>query len=138
MSTKYNNSNQTDTPGVVRDLVDEQMLHLQDGERLWQIHIFRSAAGRATHLEHRIYTKLKTDGHLALVTFAVHTPEAGQSARSGIARVADLTPGALDHLIHAIRQETRFGSDEYVEVDMSHLATLPDQLAHLREVLGEA
>ena len=138
MSTKDSKTSQAGTPDVLRDLIDDGMLHLQEGERLWKIHIFHSAAGRGTHLEHRIYTKLKADGHLALVTFAVHTPVVGRSARSGVARVADLTPGALDHLIDAIRQETRVGSDEYVEVDVSHLATLPDQLAHLRQLLGDA
>jgi hypothetical protein len=105
------------------------LLHLAPGERLWKLYIFRPAAGRAKRLEHRIYTKLKPDGRLALVTFAIHTPLPGQCARSSIARVADLSVDNLSQIIQAIRRQT--GADECEELDLSEVATLEEQLAQI-------
>jgi hypothetical protein len=117
---------------VIRDLTAEQLLPLDDGERLWKLYIFRPASGRATGLEHRIYTKIKPGGNLALVTFAVHTPAAGRAARSGIARVPDMSPDALDHIIDAIRRETQTAADEYAEIDLTRLPSWDEQLAYLQ------
>src|SRR5512136_2680452 len=85
-------------PEVPADLLRDNLLHIEPGDRLWKLYCFWSAEGRATQLRHRIYTKLKTDGRLALVTFAVHTPVAGRSARSNIVRVPDLPIEALDRI----------------------------------------
>jgi hypothetical protein len=52
-----------------------------------------------------------------LVTFVVHTPVAGRSTRSGIARVPDLSTGDLDRIIAAIRCQT--AGDECEELDLS-------------------
>lgn len=106
------------------------MLRLAPGERLWKLYCFRAAGGQATQLRHRIYTKIKTDGRLALVTFAVHTPLAGRSVRSNIARVPDLPAEALDRLIAAILAQTG-AAEGFEEIDLSQLPDLDAQLAQI-------
>jgi hypothetical protein len=123
-------------PEVVRDLLVERLLPLEEGDRLWKLYIFSPAGGRATHLQHRIYSKVKPDGHLAIVTFAVHSPVEGQAARSAIARVPDLKADALEHIIETIRRETQVGPDEDLEIDVSHLKSVSEQLAYVRERLA--
>jgi hypothetical protein len=118
---------------MLRDLTEDSLIEFGPGERLWKLFCFRPAAGQATRLEHRIYTKVKPDSHLGLVTFAVHSPVPGKPVRSGIARVADLPPEALDRIIHAIREETHVGPEEDAEIDLSSIASLDEQLAYLRE-----
>ena len=58
---------------ILDDLNVHNLLSLGPGERLWKLYCFRTV-GHATGLRHRIYTKQKADGRLALVTFAVHNP----------------------------------------------------------------
>jgi hypothetical protein len=118
-------------PEVRADLLGDNLLHIEPGERLWKLYCFWSAEGRATQLRHRIYTKLKTDGHLALVTFAVHTPVEGRSVRSNIVRVPDLPPQALDRIISAITAQTHTPSKEIDELDLSEIVTLEEQLRQI-------
>jgi hypothetical protein len=118
-------------PEVRADLLDENLLHIEPGERLWKLYCFWAAEGRATQLRHRIYTKLKVDGRLALVTFAVHTPVAGRLARSNIVRVPDLPVEALDRIISAIMAQTHTPSEEIDELDLSEIATLEEQLRQI-------
>jgi hypothetical protein len=118
-------------PEVRADLLGDNLLHIEPGERLWKLYCFWSAEGRATQLRHRIYTKLKTDGHLALVTFAVHTPVEGRSVRSNIVRVPDLPPQALDRIISAITAQTHTPSEEIDELDLSEITTLEEQFRQL-------
>ena len=118
-------------PEVRADLVDENLLRLEPNERLWKLYCFWSAEGRTTQLRHRIYTKVKRDGRLALVTFAVHTPVAGRSVRSNIVRVPDLPIEALDRIIGAIVAQTRSGPDEIDEFDLSSMTTLEEQLQRI-------
>ncbi|OQA39951.1 MAG: hypothetical protein BWY52_02988 [Chloroflexi bacterium ADurb.Bin325] len=125
---------------VIDDLVADDLLELRAGERLWKLYCFREA-GHATGLRHRIYTKRKADGRLALVTFAQHNPPheprgdgngappEPSSVRSGIARVADLSVADLDRLIAAVRQQ--MAADACEELDLSDCATLDAQLARL-------
>ncbi len=122
------------TQDLLADLSASGPVQLQPGERLWKVYVFRPATGRATHLEHRIYSKLKPNDHLALVTFAAHRPNGGPSIRSGIARVPDLSREDLGRIIDSILRETRATEDEYDEVDLSHLATLPEQLEYLSQL----
>jgi hypothetical protein len=124
-------------PEVVRDLLVEQLLPFEEGDRLWKLYVFSPASGRATHLQHRIYSKVKPDGRLAMVTFAVHSPVEGLSTRSAIAHVPDLRAEALDHVIETIRRETQVGPDEYLEIDVSHLKSVSEQLAYVREQLAD-
>jgi hypothetical protein len=119
---------------VLADLTADGPVHLEPDERLWKLYIFRPASGRATHLEHRIYSMLKPDGQLALVTFAVHRPNGGPSVRSGIARVPDLTQTHLNLIIDKIRQQSHADDYDYDEVDLSHLSTLSEQLAYLQQL----
>jgi len=116
---------------ALADLTRDDLLALGPGERLWKLYCFHATSGGATHLEHRIYAKLKADGRLALVTFAVYTSAGGESTRSGLARVPDLTVAALDQIIEAIRRETSPAPGEYEEVDLSALQTLDEQLNEL-------
>jgi hypothetical protein len=118
---------------LLADLSSSGPVHLEPDERLWKVYIFRPSTGRATHLEHRIYSKLKPGGHLALVTFAAHRPNGGPPVRSGVARVLDLSREDLGHIIDSIRRQTNAAEDEYHEVDLSHLATWPDQLEYLSQ-----
>jgi len=118
-------------PEVRADLLGDNLLHIEPGERLWKLYCFWSAEGRATQLRHRIYTKLKTDGRLALVTFAVHTPVAGRSVRSNIVRVPDLPAEALDRIISAITAQTHTPSEEIDELDLSAIDSLEEQLRQL-------
>ena len=113
------------------DLLGDNLLHIEPGERLWKLYRFWAAEGRSTQLRHRIYTKLKTDGRLALVTFAVHTPVAGRSVRSNIVRVPDLPVEALDRIIAAITAQTHTPSEEIDELDLSEITTLKEQFRQL-------
>ena len=119
---------------VLADLSANGPVRLEPDERLWKLYIFRPAAGRATRLEHRIYTKLKASGELALVTFAVHHPQADLVVRSGVAHVPALTRADLDRIIETIRRQTGADNDEYEEVDLSHLGTLSQQLEYLTQL----
>jgi hypothetical protein len=122
---------------ILNDLVTNDLLELQDGERLWKLYCFREA-GHATGLRHWIYTKRKADGRLALITFAVHNPihepDGEQNGappepppvRSSIARVPDLSVADLDRLIAAMRQQMNSNACE--ELDLSHCTTLEAQL----------
>jgi len=118
-------------PEVRADLLGDNLLHIEPGERLWKLYCFWAAEGRSTQLRHRIYTKLKTDGRLALVTFAVHTPVAGRSVRSNIVRVPDLPVEALDRIIAAITAQTHTPSEEIDELDLSEITTLKEQFRQL-------
>ncbi len=124
---------------ILADL-DDDLLDLQPGERLWKLYCFRTA-DHATGLRHRIYTKRKPNGRLALITFAVHNPPdarnganghpAPKAVRSGIARVPDLSVEDLDRIIVAIRRQIQATPETCEEVDLSHFATLQDQIAWL-------
>jgi len=124
-------------PEILSDLINQDLLGLQQGERLWKLYCFHET-GNPTGLRHRIYTKEKTDGRLALITFAVHNPqlESGDegvecpAVRSALARVADLSQGDLDRLIRAMRNQA--DSDAYEEIDLSAHADLNAQLVWLR------
>ncbi|MGC8779286.1 MAG: hypothetical protein ACP5UQ_00285 [Anaerolineae bacterium] len=112
---------------VLNDLLDDDLLQLQEDERLWKLYCFRSAEGQSTQLRHRIYTKIKPNGRLALITFAVHTPIAGRSVRSNIARVPDLPAEMLDRIIQAIVGQAHIAPDGFELLDLSGLPTLAEQ-----------
>lgn len=114
-------------PEVLNDLLDDDLLQLQKDERLWKLYCFRSAEGQSTQLRHRIYTKIKPNGRLALVTFAVHTPVAGRSVRSNIARVPDLPAEMLDRIIQAILAQAHIAPDGFELLDLSDVPTLAEQ-----------
>jgi hypothetical protein len=60
----------TTTQPAGNNLIAElDLLQLGPGERPWKLYCFRPAAGRATHLEHRIYTKLKAGDDRRLLSF---------------------------------------------------------------------
>ncbi len=133
-----------DCPGaqeILADL-DDDLLDLQPGERLWKLYCFRTT-GHATGLRHRIYTKRKVNGRLALITFAVHNPPsardganghpASRAVRSGIARVPDLTAEDLDRIISAIRRQVQADSETCEEIDLTRFTTLQEQIAWLEE-----
>jgi hypothetical protein len=128
-----------DANEIIRDLRDEDLLELAAGERLWKLYCFR-APGHATELRHRIYTKRKADGRLALITFAAHNPPATEdngeeigprAVRSALARVPDLGIADLDRLIAAMLAQS--GSEACEETDLSHLQSLAAQWAWLSE-----
>jgi hypothetical protein len=118
---------------VLADLSPSGPVHVGPDERLWKLHIFRPATGRATHLEHRIYSKRKASGKLALVTFATHRPLDGQTVRSGVAQVPELSEQDLEKIIESIKKQTG-GADECFEIDLSHLSTWPEQLEYIRQL----
>jgi hypothetical protein len=118
---------------IISDLREEDLLDLEAGERLWKLYCFR-APGHATELRHRIYTKMKIDGRLAMVTFAAHNPwnveENGEGSgprpvRSALARVPDLSPADLDRLITALRAQSDQEACE--EIDLSELRPVEQQ-----------
>ena len=114
------------------DVIEAGLLRLEPDERLWKLWVFRPAAGRATRLEHRIYSKRKPDGNLAMITFAVHAPTSEQAAASNIARVPEIAPQDLERIIASMRQQTQDDGDDFEEIDLSGMATLDEQLAYLR------
>ncbi len=123
-------------PGeILADLVDADLLELQPGERLWKLFCFRDV-DHPTGLRHRIYTKEKAGGRLAMLTFAVHNPpreddgEDEMPVRSALARVPDLSAADLDRLIVAMRAQA--GSNACEELDLSGHGRLDDQIAELR------
>lgn len=130
---------------VLSDLSEQDLLALQQGERLWKLYCFHTK-GNATGLRHRIYTKVKANGRLALITYAAHNPPrngsghagghgAPERVRSALARVPDLSAADLDRLIGAMRSQA--GSDACEEIDLSHLKDLEEQLASLRSQILE-
>lgn len=130
-----------DAVEILFDLMDENLLSLLPGERLWKLYCFRRI-DHASRLRHRIYTKQKTNGRLELITFAAHNPlnksdgagaiNHAPAVRSALARVPDLSPGDLDRLIAAMRAETP--ADECDEIDLTSHLSLHEQLARLRAV----
>jgi hypothetical protein len=119
---------------LLADLVEDNLLELAGDERLWKLYCFVAHDSRESGLRHRIYTKRKPDGRLALVTFAVHSPAPGVRARSGIAKVSDLSVDALDHIIEAIQQQTGASDGDYQEIDLSAAPTLSDQIQLLEQL----
>lgn len=131
---------------VVVDLVEADLLGMQPGERLWKLYCFWEA-GHPARLRHRIYSKQKADGRLALVTFAAHNParedddappppsgtgaKPSVTVRSALARVPDLSPGDLERLTAAVREQSATSQCE--EIDLTRFASLSDQLAWLHE-----
>ena len=124
---------------IIYDLREDDLLELGPGERLWRLYCFR-AAGHAADLRHRIYTKRKADGRLAMVTFAAHNPpnagenggESGPRAvRSALARVADLSPADLDRLIGAMQAQP--GGEACEAIDLSEVEPLEAQWEWLRD-----
>lgn len=119
---------------ILADITAENLLQLGPGERLWKLYCFW-ATSQPAGLRHRIYTKRKADGRLALVTFAVHDAPASasnghpKSVRSGIARVPDLSIDHLDRLIEAIHRQA--AADAYEDLDLSAFDSLEAQLAWL-------
>jgi hypothetical protein len=128
------NGDCTERATLLADLVEDDLLELAGDERLWKLYCFVADGDRETGLRHRIYTKRKPDGRLVLVTFAVHSPAPGLRARSGIARVPDLSVDALEHIIKAIRQQTGASDHEYREIDLSAAPTLSDQIRLLEQL----
>jgi hypothetical protein len=126
---------------IVHNLREEDLLELGPGERLWKLYCFR-APGHATELRHRIYTKRKADGRLAMVTFAAHNPsnaddngdESGpRAARSALARVPDLSPADLDRLIAAMRTQSGQACEE---IDLSDMTSIEQQWHWLLEQMA--
>jgi hypothetical protein len=127
-----------DANEIIRDLREEDLLELEAGERLWKLYCFR-APGHATELRHRIYTKRKVDGRLAMITFAAHNPSnapqdgegAGPRAvRSAIARVPDLSVEDLDRLLVAMQTQS---GQPCEALDLSEMASIERQWRWLRE-----
>lgn len=144
-----NRSSRCDGTGaheVLADLVEADLLEIQPGERLWKLYCFWDA-GHPTRLRHRIYSKQKADGRLALVTFAAHNPADGSEdatapydgtrvkppliVRSAMARVPDLSQGDLERLTAAVREQAATSRCE--EIDLTEFASLADQLEWLQE-----
>ena len=122
---------------IVSDLLEQDLLDLRPGERLWKLYCFQDP-GHPTGLRHRLYTKQKRDGRLELLTFAVHNPPRGDGSvqdalpvRSSLARVPDLSPADLDRLIGAMRSQA--APDACEELDLSRRGHLDDQLAWLHD-----
>ncbi len=125
---------------ILADLKSGNLLRVEPGERLWKLYCFRSA-GHSTGLRHRIYTKLKADGRLAMVTFVIHNPPSAngsngherQAVRSNLARVPDLGLDDLDRIIAAVRR-AQAAPDTCEELDLSEIRTLDEQLAWLATI----
>jgi hypothetical protein len=136
MVQRTDNGDCAESAALLADLIHDDLLELAPDERLWKLYCFMSTGDGSSDLRHRIYTKQKTDGRLALVTFAVHSPAPGLRARSGIAKVPDLTTDALDHIIEAIRRQTNATDGAYQEIDLSAAPTLSDQIRRLEQLRG--
>jgi hypothetical protein len=134
MKQLAHNGDCAESAALLTDLVEDDLLELAENERLWKLYCFVSGDDRSSGLRHRIYTKQKPDGRLALVTFADHSPAPGVHARSGIAKVPDLSIDALDHIIEAIRQQIGASDHDYQEIDLSAAPTLPDQIRRLEQL----
>lgn len=127
------------TQEVLVDLIEHDLLGLIRGERLWKLYCFRKPE-HTSRLRHRIYTKQKANGQLALVTFAAHNPprengdtggcDDAPAVRSALARVPDLSTGELEQLISSLRAQT--SADVCEEIDLSIYPSLDEQLACLR------
>jgi hypothetical protein len=117
---------------ILADIEADDLLQLGAGERIWKLYCFVSPEGKATGLRHRIYTKIKPDGRLAMVTFAVHSPAPDRTVRSALARVPDLSPETLEQIIGTVRQQTHASPGDYEEIDLSDAPTLDEQFRRLR------
>jgi hypothetical protein len=116
---------------VAEDLALPGIIPIGADERLWKIYLLRPRQGQATGLEHRIYTLLKGDGHLTMITFAAHRPSGDKTVRSAVARVPDLTIAALDKITGALRADPNHDLLDFQEIDLSDFSTLPDQIHYL-------
>jgi len=119
-------------PGLLRDLVDNALLRLAPGERLWKLYILRPVGGGDEQVEHRIYTKLQINGLIGLVSYTFRLPQSSQPARSDLAYAHDIPETTLNQLIWNVVRQSQIGPDELDVINLTEFATFEEQLTHLR------
>ena len=119
-------------PSVVPDLVDDSMLRLEAGERLWKLYFLRPASGRDDRVEHRIYTKEQHDGLIGLVSYNFRLPPGGQPARTNLAYAKDIPKDTLNQIIWNVVRQSQIGPEEFEIVDLSKFKTFEEQINHMR------
>ena len=124
-------------PGVFPDLVGESILRLEPGERLWKLYFLRPAWGRDERVEHRIYTKLQTDGSIGLVSYNFKMPPGSRPIKNGLAYARDIPETTLNQLIWNVVRQSQIGPDELEIVDLTEFDTFEAQLVQLRGAMAE-
>lgn len=122
--------------GALIELAAGAVLRMEPGERLWKLYFLRPASGRDERIEHRIYTKLQTDGRIGLVSYNVTTAPDGQPARSSLAAAHDIPEATLNQLIWKVVRQSQIGPDELEVVDLTGFDSFEAQIAHLRDAWG--
>ena len=124
-------------PGVFPDLVGGSILRLEPGERLWKLYFLRPAWGRDERVEHRIYTKLQSDGLIGLVSYNFKMPPGKRPIKTGLATARDIPEATLNQLIWNVVRQSQIGPDELEIVDLSEFDSFEAQIVHLRGALAE-
>ncbi len=119
--------------GVLPDLASGSVLPMEPGERLWKLYFLCPSSGRDERIEHRIYTKLQSDGRIGLVSYTVSLAPGNQPARSSLAAVRDIPETTLNQLIWNVVRQSRIGPDELEVVDLTGFDSFEAQIAHLRD-----
>lgn len=107
------------------------IMNVEKGERLYKFFFFRPSWGRAQHFEYRIFTKLKTNGNLAMAAYNFKIVD-GAPHKGKVLRAPDVPPGELMSLIQGVMRRTNTLPHEFEELDLSGLATLEEQLEYLK------
>lgn len=118
---------------VLRELASGSILPIAPGERLWKLYFLRPASDGTQRIEHRIYTKLQTDGRIGLTSYSIRTTEDGQPIKSSLAVAADIPEATLNQLIWNVVRQSQIGPDELEIVDLSKFDSLDAQMAYLRD-----
>ena len=131
------NQHEVAASAAYTDLASLNLLEMEAGERLWKLYVFRAHSGPGVVLEHCLYTKTRTTGRLAMVTFARQLGGSGATSRSSLARVADLSDSDLRRIVSAIQSETAASGTSCIEFDLSAIGDLQAQYARLIDLAGQ-
>ena len=119
-------------PSVFPDLMDDSLLRLEAGERLWKLYFLRPALGRDDRVEHRIYTKEQRNGLIGLVSYNFRMPPDSRPAKSNLAYAKDIPKDTLNQIIWNVVRQSKIGPEEFEIVDLSKFETFEEQINHMR------
>jgi hypothetical protein len=110
---------------------DQYLMRIGEGERLYKFYFFRPSAGRDKHFEYRILTKEKARGMLEMVSYNFKILN-GVPQKSSITKVPEISKKQLENIVQNVVEKTKTDPDEFDELDLSHLSTIDEQIAFLK------
>ena len=109
----------------------DAVLSIEKGERFYKLFFFRPLGGRHIHFEYRIFVKEKADGNLAMASYNFKI-ENGQPVKGNVLSAPDVPKDALMGIIQGVMRSTNTSPEEFEEVDLSHFATVDQQIEFLK------